>query len=328
MAAIRKLPSGRWQAQIRKQGHTPLSKTFRTKVNAEKWARDTEDSIERGEYQKVLTAQATHVGELLRRYDQEILTLKGRNSADLAKLKVLDRHLGNLSVGKLTPQVVLEFTRNRLEVVCSDTVRKDLITLSKVLKRARVMWRLHLPENPVAIAKEVIKETNMLKPGRERLRRLEQRELETLLAACNPEMKDLIEWAVETGMRRGEMLNARREHVKGPTLYIPETKTGKPRTIALSSKARDILARRPIRMDGYIFDRTKPNTLSVAFERVCKKAGIEDLRFHDLRHEATSRLFEKGLGIQEVASITGHSDWKSLKRYTHVSPEEVARKLG
>ena len=72
----------------------------------------------------------------------------------------------------------------------------------------------------------------------------------------------------------------------------------------------------------------RPHSISQAFKRVCKAAGIEGLTFHDLRHEATSRLFEKGLGLMEVASITGHKTMQMLKRYTHLRVEDLVGRLG
>jgi len=137
-------------------------------------------------------------------------------------------------------------------------------------------------------------------------------------------VKPIIDFALETGRRRGVILNAKREHVQGQFLRIPETKTEKPRTIPLSKKALQILKKAP--KQGNLF-LLRPDSVTQGFNRACKRAGIEDLRFHDLRHEAISRLFEKGLAVQEVAAISGHSDWRTLKRYTHVLPENIAKKL-
>ena len=69
-------------------------------------------------------------------------------------------------------------------------------------------------------------------------------------------------------------------------------------------------------------------TVSVAFLKLCRKTGIDDLHFHDLRHEATSRLFEKGLNPVEVATITGHKDTRMLMRYTHLRAEDLVGRLG
>ncbi len=130
-------------------------------------------------------------------------------------------------------------------------------------------------------------------------------------------------------MRRGEIAAMKWEHVdlKTRTLTIPETKTGEPRRIPLSSRAVAVLKSLPRRIDGYVFGMRK-DSITQAFDRACKRAGIEDLRYHDLRHEATSRLFERGLNPMEVAAITGHKTLQMLKRYTHLRAEDLVAKLG
>ena len=125
----------------------------------------------------------------------------------------------------------------------------------------------------------------------------------------------------------------RHDHVDpaGSTLHIPASKmdwkTGnKGRTIPLTPKALMIIESMPAREDGLVWG-VKPESINQAFTRLCKRAGLVDIRFHDLRHEATSRLTERGFLIQEVSTVTGHQDWKSLKRCTHISPEALARKM-
>jgi integrase len=115
--------------------------------------------------------------------------------------------------------------------------------------------------------------------------------------------------------------------VKKRVLLIPETKTGKSRTVPLTTEALRILNDLPRRLDGSIWGMTDPHTMTRAFERACKRAGIEDLTFHDLRHEATSRFFEKGLNPMQVAAITGHKTLQMLKRYTHLKAEDLAKML-
>jgi integrase len=116
--------------------------------------------------------------------------------------------------------------------------------------------------------------------------------------------------------------------VKG-TAHLPITKTDVPRTVPLSTLAIATLNGLPRRIDGRVFG-LKAESMSQAFERACeeRRANIQDLRFHDLRHEATSRLFERGLNVMEVAAITGHKTLDMLKRYTHLRAEDLAKKLG
>ena len=121
-------------------------------------------------------------------------------------------------------------------------------------------------------------------------------------------------------MRRGEILKIKSEDIKGQTLLIPETKNGYSRTIPLSNRALYILKNTDLP-----FPMTA-NALRLAFERLKKKGNIKDLHFHDLRHEAISRFFEKGLSIPEVALISGHKDVRMLFRYTHLKAEDILKK--
>ena len=130
-------------------------------------------------------------------------------------------------------------------------------------------------------------------------------------------------------MRRGEIAAMQWEHInfQQRLLKIPETKTGVPRIIPLSSKAVILLQSIPRRVDGKVWG-LPASSISHRFLRACREAGIDDFRFHDLRHEATSRLFERGLNQMEVVSITGHRDLRMLKRYTHLRPETLLERLG
>ena len=122
-------------------------------------------------------------------------------------------------------------------------------------------------------------------------------------------------------MRRGELLGARRRDLgEGMrTLYIPDTKTGVPRTIPLSELARSQLAGIDKLSDEQRLFDVSSNAFKLAWRRTVDVAELVDLHFHDLRHEAISRLFEKGLSMPEIASISGHRDFRMLARYAHVS---------
>jgi integrase len=168
-----------------------------------------------------------------------------------------------------------------------------------------------------------------------RSRRLEPGEWERLEAACrqcrNPYVVDVVEFALETAMRYGEVINMRWKDVslKTRTLHIPLTKNGHPRTIPLSYRAMAILERLMIlkrQEDQKVFPVTYESA-KMAWRRIQKRANLDDFHFHDLRHEAISRFFEKGLNIPEVALISGHRDPRMLLRYTHPRPEDIAEKL-
>ena len=130
-------------------------------------------------------------------------------------------------------------------------------------------------------------------------------------------------------MRRGAIAAMRWEYLdrKDQVLLIPETKNGTPRQVPLSTRALTTLDTLPRRIDGRVF-AIHAASISRGFAETCKAAGIEGLTFHDLRHEATSRLFEKGLNPMEVAAITGHKTLQMLKRYTHLKAKDLVARLG
>ena len=129
-------------------------------------------------------------------------------------------------------------------------------------------------------------------------------------------------------MRRGEICELRWENINKikKTAKLFETKNGDNRNIPLSPKALKLLSELPQQSKGRVFSM-RPDSVTQSFERCCKRSEVEGLRFHDLRHEATSRFFEMGFNIMEVSSITGHKDLSMLKRYTHLRVEDLAERL-
>ena len=130
-------------------------------------------------------------------------------------------------------------------------------------------------------------------------------------------------------MRRGELLSLAWEGVNLDlrVAHLDMTKNGSKRDVPLSSDAITLLRSLPHDISGNVFPLTVAS-LRGLWNRACRRAGITDLHFHDLRHEATSRFFEKGLNVMEVATITGHKDLRMLQRYTHLRAEDLAKKLG
>ena len=145
----------------------------------------------------------------------------------------------------------------------------------------------------------------------------------------NPCVWPIIVFAIETGMRRGEILGLRWEHVDLDRRigYLPLTENGTSREVPLSTKAAQVLAAQQQRNDTRSPFPVTSNGFRLAWERLRRRAGLSDLRFHDLRHEAISRFFELGLNIPEVAVISGHKDPRMLFRYTHLRARSILRKL-
>jgi integrase len=197
-----------------------------------------------------------------------------------------------------------------------------------VINTGRTEWGLEnvIKTNPVSMISKP-------KAPRPRDRRLEAGELERILhfnSCPNPWFKSVIIFAIETGMRRGEILSLTWEHIHLEKRYahLPDTKNGDSRDVPLSALALELLRDLPgnISSDQVVFP-LHFEALKSSWRRACCRRGISDLRFHDLRHEATSRFFEKGLNVMEVAAITGHKDLRMLQRYTHLRAEDLALKL-
>jgi len=324
MATIRKRGDS-YHVQIRKKGYPTVTKSFLLLADAQKWARSVERDIDKGVFQDTATAENSTLGDILDSYAKKILPSKKSRKTVLSQIRVIKPLLGNYSLSKLSPALLSQFRDQRLESADAQTVRKDLSLLHRVVVTAVKDWGISLPlGNPVALVR-LPSQPN----GRDR--RLETGEEEKLLKALKdtPTVRTIVELALETAMRRGEIAAMKWEHVnlKARTLLIPDTKTGTPRTVPLSTKAIALLSNLPRNIKGVVFD-VAPDSITQAFDRACTRAELEGLRFHDLRHEATSRLFEKGLNPMEVATITGHKDLRMLRRYTHLRAEDLARKLG
>ncbi|MHB1587925.1 MAG: site-specific integrase, partial [Acidiferrobacteraceae bacterium] len=239
---------------------------------------------------------------------------------------------------------VAAFIREReAEGVGANTIRLDLAVLSHLFNVARSAWGMESLGNPVGLI-----HTQRPKLPRGRERRLVEGEEARLLEAARSyggEIGLIIAWALATAMRRSEIALMRWAYVDrtARALLIPETKTGIPRKVPLSATALRLLEARRLsdhtsirQANGQVDSRPdpagrvwtmRPDSITQAFERVCHAAGIEGLTFHDLRHEATSRFFEKGLNPMEVAAITGHKTLQMLKRYTHLRVEDLAHRL-
>mgnify|MGYP003997946175 FL=1 len=324
MATIRKR-SGKYHAQIRKTGYQTLTKTFSSLTTAKRWASTTEADMER--HLHVVIPDNTLLGELLDRYEDEVSPLHKSHQVEKYRLKTLKRRLGDISITRLSPALLCKYRDTRLGTVSPASLKRELVILSSVINTAIKEWGINLQSNPVSMV-------SLPKIARGRDRRLEAGE-EAKLLACSGELKRIIIVALETGMRRGEILNIKRSHIDlaHQTLLIPITKTDTPRTIPLSSRAIEALreqlrgSQNVISIEETTLFSYTARGLSGAFLRLCRKHGLGNLHFHDLRHEATSRFFEKGLNPVEVATITGHKDTRMLMRYTHLRAEDLVKRL-
>ncbi len=326
MPTIRKKGEGQWHVQIRKRGFPSQTKTFTKEADARRWATIIESEMERGVFVSRTEAEATLVKDVLQRYANEVLPTKRGEMSDRSRIKLLIEVFGAFRLAALTSAQIAKFRDDRLKVVAPQTVIHEISLLNRVLKAATLDWGIALPAGlPTA---QVRKPT---KP-RGRDRRITSEEIKRILEATeSAELRTIVTLAIETGMRRSELASLLWEEVdlKKQTAHLPNTKTDVPRTIPLSKAAIAALKALGVKKEGRVFS-LQGESMSQAFERACEphRANIIGIRFHDLRHEATSRLFEKGLNIMEVAAITGHKTLDMLKRYTHLRAEDLAKKLG
>ncbi|HYG85649.1 MAG TPA: site-specific integrase [Azospirillum sp.] len=273
-------------------------------------------------------AQRITLAELITRYRDAVMVHKRSKASGTDTLNLFLRQpFAQHSLSNVTPAVFSAFRDKRLKDVKAATVCREMGVIQRMFEVAIKEWGIPLPINPM-------KAVSKPKAGPSRDRRVEGRaELASLKDASeqcrNPLIGPLFLFALETGMRRGELINIRWDQIdtRKRTLHIPKTKNGHPRTIPLSSAALGILNGLAKADEERVFPLTA-NAVKLAWRRLRKRAGATDLRFHDLRHEAVSSFFEKGLSVPEVALISGHRDTRMLFRYTHLKPEDVAKKLG
>ena len=318
----------KWLADVRKSG-IRATKVFSKKYDARKWAAEIERQIEAGEYHKAKRLNLT-VEQSIDRYIKEVSPTKKGNIKEIQKFNIIKRYdwLMDMNISQVEGLHIARYRDERLQTVSAATLNRDLNLLGHVFSVAIKDWSLPI-SNPVQAIRRPKVPANTARD-----RRLQKGELDTLLEACNaycnPYLAHLIRFAVETGMRRGEMLALLWNDIdiEGRALSIKESKTGEGRTIPLSTRAISILDSIDKHESGLVFPFPSPASASVAFHRACKSAGIKDLRFHDLRHEATSRFFELGLNPMQVSAITGHKTLQMLKRYTHLKATDLADMLG
>ncbi len=326
MPTIRRRASGSWQAQVRLAGLRPLSRTFENRADAVRWARQIETQVERGDLGvSASSLRRTSLAELIERYRDTVTVLKRSCFKETVLLNALLRQpFTRLTLSALTPQHFADYRDLRCRTVKSSTVNHDLTVLNQVYRMARAEWGI-----PVGNPLDGLRRP---KADPARNRRLMEGERAKLLAAAdgcrNDHIKAVILFAIETGMRRGEILSVAWDDLDRDrrTLRIPRTKTGVPRTIPLTDAALAILNEQAAKGATRPFPLTT-ESFHMAWKRLIERSGIEDLHFHDLRHEAVTSFFERGLTIPEVALISGHRDPRMLFRYTHLRPEDVGAKL-
>ena len=314
MASFRKR-NGLWQVQVRSIHAGATSKSFHRKSDAERWAIQQEALMQTGQWAKNEPSDYS-LKEMMKRYLAEVTPTKKGKDAEARRLKRLlsEKSLMSLRLDKAEPHIFAAFRDQRIK----DGVRAcqyDLVLFRHAWKVARIEWGWPLGDNPLTLIR-------MPKNNPPRERRLKAGEYERLEEAAKASRSwylwPIIVIAIETGMRRGEILGLRWEHIDEDKQFVllPITKNGSSRRVPLSDKAFEMLLSVKTTSDSPF-----PITdiaFRQAWDRLRQRAHIVNLTFHDLRHEAISRLFESGLKIHEVMAISGHKTASQLFRYVQI----------
>jgi integrase len=338
MAYIRQL-KGSWVAAIRRKGHKSISKSFPTKGRAVEWARGVEAQMDARQFKDARGLSDITFGQLIERYTEEIGGIKpfGRCKADV--LRRLAIHLGHVAMSEMTTDRIMDYVRPRAKEVSGVTLAVEITYMAVVLRAAKELWDLPVDTSVTGAVRSKLKFLGVSTKSIERDRRPTQREIDDICLYFTTKvrqkvpMEDLILFAIETAMRLGEILALRWEDINhaDKTITIrnrkhPTEKQGNDQEVPLLGDAYKIACRQP-KIDDRIFPYAD-GTPSTLFPRACKALKIDDLRFHDLRHEGVSRLFERGYTIEQVSLISGHRDWKMLARYVQLRAKDLHRICG
>ncbi|MGF6723016.1 integrase [Paraburkholderia sp. GAS41] len=333
MGTIQKRPNGSYSAKIRRHGYPPQSRTFTTKKDAQRWLSDTESAMSRECFVDATAARQTLLKDTLARYATEESPSHKGAAEEIIRLQAMQRDpMASYSLATVKPRIIAAWRDRRLLKVSGSTVNREMNLLHAVFEAARKDWGIAMPCNPVAGVRRP-----RSNPARER--RLSIAEQSVLLCACRQArvtwLAPIVELAIHTGMRQGEVRTLLWQNIDATdcvvTLPAAATKTLSTRTVPLNKRCMAVIesirGSRVGPLQGPVFPDVTRNALKLAFKRARQRAGIEDFRFHDTRHEATSRLFERGFNDTEVATITGHKTRAMLARYTHLRAKDLVRRL-
>ena len=318
MATFRKR-NNRWQVQVRSRQHGSISKSFHKKADAQVWAIEKERLMQTGEWHKNHQPNAS-ISDLLRKYLQEVTPNKRAYQREVRRInRLLSDPIASIPLNQFASVDAAAFRDRRL----ADGVRAteyDLVILRHAWNLALKEWAWKIGTNPLSLIR-------FPKPSTPRQRRLHHHEYEMIKRESKQRvwyLWPLISLAIETGMRKSELLQLRwgNIYLERQQLSVSRGKNGQGRVIPLTQCALNLLSKIPRTHDA-VFPVSE-NALRLSWDRMLLATGIKNLKFHDLRHEALSRFFEKGLNVPEVAIISGHKTVSQLFRYVHVKiPEDV-----
>ncbi|MCI1012630.1 site-specific integrase [Herbaspirillum sp. C7C2] len=332
--------NGKFHVRVyRKEG--AVCKSFHLKKDALVWARQTEADIQAGRWKSSKVSNSPSLQAALERYRDEISISKKGAAQETCIINAIAREKGaQRDILSITAAEIAAMRDAWLKTLAPATVRRRLAILSHCFEISRKEWAIDVA-NPVSLIRKPV-------VSNARSRRLHTGELDAVLEASESSgLVPVARLAVETAMRLSEIVGLRWRDISlaQRTATLHDSKNGTGRIVPLSPIAIALLSELPRRLDGQVFGISGASISQAwsraverartTYQQACADDGINpnegylsNLHFHDLRHEATSRLFERGVfGAMEVASITGHKTLQMLSRYTHLSAARLADKL-
>lgn len=317
-----------YRAVVRIKGHETQTKTFDKKAHAKVWIAATEAALRN----KEIASRGISVGKLFTRYLAEVAPLKKLGDDTQKAFRHIEKSTADMYLADLNLDTIIAWKNKYHPNAGSASMTRYLTRIGTVLATAEALWDVTVPWKEWRKLKFNLKNFGVTGRGKERMRRLVDGEIELIkshLSSALP-IADMIDLALDTCLRSGEMTRIRWSDIDRDKRTIlvrarkhPTKKETNDQTIPLLGDSLEIIDRQP-KTDDFIFPY-KSHSVEAGWRRARKAAGVEDLKFHDLRHEGISRLFEKGYQIQEVAVVSGHRSWNSLKIYTNLKPESLHR---
>ena len=317
-----------YQAKIRitKNGFSHQeSETFERRALAKEWAARRESELRVPGTLEKLNHKGITIKAVLEWYLEDFDGASKFGRTKLSHIKYLVNHeFAETDAISLTTRQVLAHLRDRAKTARPATVLNDVIWLSNAFRSARIDRGVPVNSQALDDAAYLARKERVIGKSKERTRRPTHDELARLVAFFRRQrrgkipMVDIIGFALFSTRRQEEITALKRSDMQGGGIWVRDMKHPRDKRdtfVFLPEQAVAIVERQP---EGDVIFPYNGRSISAAFTRACKMVGIADLHFHDLRHEGISYQFELGKQIPEVAMISGHQSWGSLKRYAHI----------
>ena len=330
-----------YRVQIRAKGQKQITATFTRKTDAKIWAKETEIALRNGKYFKTAEAKKHTATEMIERYIRDVLPRK-KDGLRSQKIQLLwwKEKIGHLVLADITPATIVEHRDILASGITIRGSKRSDATANRYLAAIGHVFTIAIKEWGW-IEESPMNKVSKLKESRGRVRFLTQEERLRVLEACKesrcPYLHAIITLAVSTGMRKNEILYLKWEDVdliKGRVI-VQESKNGERRAIPLIGYAHEVIKQlfkartnlSPLLFPSSDLSHSQPYDIRTAWENTLKRAGIENFKFHDLRHDRASTLAQGGASIAQIAEVLGHKTLQMVKRYAHLTEGHVASVL-